>query len=48
MTRCPVPYALVALLGWGLLDVVRAAVVVRVGALRRLLARRAGPRRQAG
>lgn len=41
MTRCPVPYALVALLGWGLLDVVRVAVAARVAALRRLLARHA-------
>lgn len=38
MTRCPVPYALVALFGWGLFDAAASFVRVRWKALRLRLA----------
>ncbi len=38
MTRCPVPYALVALFGWGLFDAIVAFVRTRARTVRLRLA----------
>ncbi len=38
MTRCPVPYALVALFGWGLFDAIASFVRTRVRTVRLRLA----------